>query len=345
MLSARLGSAEERIAGLPGCENGAMLSQAGVNAAGVVGQVGALLDAHYVFPDTAAHIRRVLTDQLASGHYESLDTEESLAVAVTGDLQSVNRDRHLRLLFHTDPIDEDHGDPEADLAQLAAWAALWSGGFPRVERLAGNVGYLRVEPILFPVSIARETATAAMTLLADTDAVLLDLRDCVGGDPDMVTWLCSYLFDEPAELSSFYERATDETTRTWTLPMVPGKRFGATKPVWLLCGGTTFSGGEGLCYDLQQAGRATVVGEPTGGGAHPRESFRVGPHLEATIPVARPINPHSGTNWEGTGVLPDIPVAAEDAEATAYHLALRHVLTLPSDGYRREVTAEARSVL
>ncbi len=322
-----------------------MPSQSGVDVADLVAQLVALLDTQYVFSDAATAICRVLTDRLASGSYESVESEEALAVAVTGDLQSVNGDRHLRLLFHADPIDEDHGEPEADLAEMSSWAALWSGGFPRVERLPGNVGYLRVQPVLFPISIAGEAASAAMTLLADTDALLLDLRGCLGGDPEMVTWLCSYLFDEPVELSSFYERASDQTTPTWTLPEVPGRRFGATKPVWLLCSGTTFSGGEALCYDLQQAGRARVVGERTGGGAHPREAFRVGVHLEATIPVARPINPHSGTNWEGVGVIPDVPVAADDAESTAYRLALQHVATLPSDGYRREVADEARSAL
>jgi Peptidase family S41/N-terminal domain of Peptidase_S41 in eukaryotic IRBP len=318
-------------------------SQSGVNVADLVGQLVALLDTQYVFSDVAAAISRVLTDRLASGSYESVESEEALAAAITEDLQSVNGDRHLRLLFHADPIDEDLGEPEADLAQMGSWAALCSAGFPRVERLPGNVGYLRVQPVLFPISIAGEAATAAMTLLADTDALLLDLRSCLGGDPETVTWLCSYLFDEPVELSSFYERASDKTTPTWTLPEVPGRRFGPTKPVWLLCSGTTFSGGEALCYDLQQAGRAKVVGEPTGGGAHPREAFRLGPHLEATIPVARPINPHSGTNWEGTGVAPDVLVDADQAESTAYQLALEHVATLPNDGYRQEVSDEVRA--
>jgi C-terminal processing protease CtpA/Prc len=161
-----------------------------------------------------------------------------------------------------------------------------------------------------------------------------------------VNWLCSYLFDdEPVELSGIYDRPSDRVKQAWTLPYVPGRRYGAARPLWVLTSGMTFSGGEALSYDLQQAGRATVVGERTGGGAHPRRGFRVNEHLEATIPVGRAVSPVTGSNWEGTGVAPDIAVPAGDAPATAYRLALEHVVTLEAPGHRREVHEEAREAL
>ncbi|WP_232837568.1 S41 family peptidase [Streptomyces atratus] len=92
--------------------------------------------------------------------------------------------------------------------------------------------------------------------------------------------------------------------------------------LYVLTGARTFSGAEELTYDLQQLGRAVVVGEPTGGGAHPREGWTVHPHLEATIPVGRPVNPVSGTNWEGTGVQPDVLCLAADALDRAHALAV-----------------------
>ncbi|MBA2555313.1 MAG: peptidase S41, partial [Geodermatophilaceae bacterium] len=100
----------------------------------------------------------------------------------------------------------------------------------------------------------------------------------------------------PVGLSGFYERVLDRTRQLWTLPFVPGRRLAAGKPVYVLTSGATFSGGEALAYDLQQLGRATVVGERTRGGAHPRRGFRVHAHLEATIPVARAVSPISGSN-------------------------------------------------
>ncbi len=130
------------------------------------------------------------------------------------------------------------------------------------------------------------------------------------------------------ELTGLYERETDRIRQSWTLPFVPGRRFGGTKPVYVLTSPATFSGGEQLGYDLQQLGRATIVGERTKGGAHAREGFRVHPHLEATISVARGVNPFTGGNWEGTGITPDADVPAGHARDRAYQLALEHVITL-----------------
>ena len=115
------------------------------------------------------------------------------------------------------------------------------------------------------------------------------------------------------------------------MPFAPGRRFGPDKPVFVLTSGTTFSGGEELAYDLQQLGRATVVGERTRGGAHPVQGFRIRPHLQATIPIARSASPVTGGNWEGTGVQPDVPVAAGAALDTAYQRALSHVRSLRGD--------------
>jgi len=184
---------------------------------------------------------------------------------------------------------------------------------PRVELLRGGTALLELAPFLFPLAWSAEPLAAALTLVARAEALILDLRGNGGGDPDTVAFVCSYLLDERTHLNTLHARVGDRYDQSWTLPHVPGARFGGTKPVHVLTGPRTFSAAEELAYDLQQLGRATVVGEPTRGGAHPREGWTVHPNLEATIPVARAINPVSGTNWEGTGVLPDVPCPAPDA--------------------------------
>jgi C-terminal processing protease CtpA/Prc len=225
---------------------------------------------------------------------------------------------------------------------MRRWADATCGGVARVQRLAGNVGYLDLSPVLFPPSVAGEAVACAMSLLSGTGALLVDLRRCLGGDPAMVALACSYLFDgDPVELSGVYDRATDRINQLWTLPHLPGRRLGGTKPVYLLTGATTFSGAEHVAYDLQQLGRATVVGGRTRGGAHPRRGFRVHPHLEATIPVARSVSPLTRGNWEGTGVAPDVAVPEADAARVGYRLALDHVLAAGTAG--NDVLAEARS--
>lgn len=308
--------------------------------ADIVDQVRALVEEHYIFPEVAAKVSEVLAAGLAGGRYPA--EPPALAAAVTADLQSVNGDKHLRLLYHEEAIPpRTPGDDAEEYAALARWAGQTCGGVACAQRLAGNVGYLDLRPVLFPAGLAAEVITAAMSLLASADALIIDLRNCLGGEPSMVTFLISYLWDgDPAQLSGLRERKDNLLRQAWTLPYVPGRRFGKDKPVYVLTSAVTFSGGEQLSYDLQQLGRATVVGEPTRGGAHPREGFRVHPHLEATISVAVAVNPKTGGNWEGTGVTPDIQTTADRARDIAYEHALRDVITAGGTA-----AAEARDAL
>lgn len=183
--------------------------------------------------------------------------------------------------------------------------------------------------MLFPLEWAAEPLSAALTLAARAQALIVDLRANRGGDPDTVAFVCSYLLDERTHLNTMYWRAGERSEQSWSLPHVPGARFGGSKPLYVLSSDSTFSAAEELAYDLQQLGRAVVVGERTRGGAHPREGWTVHPHLEASIPVGRAINPVSGTNWEGTGVQPDIPCPAADSLDRAHTLALARLNDLP----------------
>jgi C-terminal processing protease CtpA/Prc len=291
----------------------------------VVGQVSDLLQSRYVFPEVAQTVAGVLAAGLAAGRYPA--DPAALAAAITADLQSVNGDKHLRLVHHEEAIPLRELDDDAEeYAAMAEWAQRSCGGVARVQRLAGNVGYLDLQPVLFPSALSGDAIAAAMTLMSGTDALIIDLRGCLGGDPSTITLIISYLWsDEPVQLSGFRGRADATPRQTWTQPYVAGRRFGPEKPLYVLTSATTFSGGEQLSYDLQELGRATIIGERTGGGAHPREGFTVHPHLEARISVAESVSPRTGGNWEGTGVIPDIEAAAAAARDTAYRLALESV--------------------
>jgi Peptidase family S41/N-terminal domain of Peptidase_S41 in eukaryotic IRBP len=305
----------------------------------VVSEIRALVEAHYLFPDVAAAVSRALADGLAEGRYPA--QARSLAAAVTADLESVSNDKHLRLLYHEQAQPQrTPGDDTEEYAAMARWAALTCGGVGGVQRLAGNVGYLDLQPVLFPAAISGESITAAMTLLAGTDALIVDVRHCLGGEPAMVAFIISYLWDhEPAQLSGL--REAGQLKQAWTLPYVPGGRFGKDKPVYVLTGAVTFSGGEQLSYDLQQLGRATLIGERTRGGGHAREGFAVHPHLEATISVAEAVNPKTGGNWEGTGVTPDLQTPADQALDTAYRRALEKVTAAGGASAAEAMTALA----
>ncbi|MDH6576921.1 S41 family peptidase [Kitasatospora sp. MAP5-34] len=284
----------------------------------VITELTRLLTEHYVFPEVAEQLAALLHRRLAEGAYE-VDSAEELGRLVTADLQSVNSDGHLRLKYHPEEIPQEQG--AASLAAMRRDFDTSLGGAPRLELLAGGVAVLELAPALFPLAWAAEPLGAALTLAARAQALILDLRGNLGGDPDTVAFVCGYLLDERTHLNTMYYRDGDRLEQSWSPPHVPGARFGGSKPLYVLTSGRSFSGAEELAYDLQQLGRAVVVGERTGGGAHPRESWTLHSHLEAHIPVGRAVNPVSGTNWEGTGVQPDVPCAAADALDHAHALA------------------------
>jgi hypothetical protein len=290
-----------------------------LETAPVVRKTVELLLDHYVFPEVAEQLAALLRHRLADGAY-GVDSVEELGRLVTADLQSANGDLHLRLKYHAEPVPSEQG--AAMMATMRRELDTSLGGVPRVELLECGVALLELAPALFPLGWAAEPLSAALTLVSRADALILDLRGNTGGDPETVAFVCSYLLDERTHLNTMHWREGDRREQFWSLPYVPGSRFGGSKPVYVLTGRDTFSGAEELAYDLQQLKRAIVVGEPTVGGAHPREGWTVHPHLEASIPVGRAVNPVSGTNWEGTGVQPDIPCAADDALSRAHALAL-----------------------
>jgi C-terminal processing protease CtpA/Prc len=211
----------------------------------------------------------------------------------------------------------------------------------KVERLPGNVGYVDLRGFP-PAEAAGAAVTAVMELVAGTFALIFDLRKNGGGSPDGVVLWCSYLFAEKTHLNDIFEAETGETKQFWSLSYVPGERY-LDRPVYVLTSERTFSGGEDFCYTLQAQGRAEIIGETTGGGAHPTRGFRISPAVHIGIPFARSINPVTGTNWEGTGVAPDTAVPADQAYDVAYGKALRHVLEL--DEIPPPIRDEARETL
>ena len=216
-------------------------------------------------------------------------------------------------------------------------------GIRRVERLDGNVGYIDLRRMAVAAN-AGPAIAAAMELVAGTYALIIDMRHNGGGSPEGVAFWCSYLVDErqPTHFNDIFRADTGETRQFWALPYVPGTRY-PDRPVYLLAGRRTFSGGEDLCYTLQALGRAEVIGETTGGGAHPTRPFPVSAAVHIAIPFARSVSPVTGTNWQGAGVRPDVAVPEAQAYDVAYARALERVLA--TDDVPPPVAEEARAAL
>jgi retinol-binding protein 3 len=305
------------------------------------------LRACYVFPDVAEEICACLQAHLEAGDYADLTEGEFFAFALTTHMQEVNHDEHLWVKWHPEPLPDEaealHQNPEWQ-AQRQLEARLDNFGLHKAERLPGNIGYLDIR-YFHRAAWSGETISAAMNFLANTSALIIDLRNCTGGYPATIALVSSYLFgNEPIHLSSIYWRDDDRTQQYWTLPHVPGQRFGVEKPIYALISRTTFSAGEEFAAILQTRRRATLLGDKTDGGAHPGASYRLHPHFEAFIPLGRAFNPLTGQDLEGQGVSPDLSVPQEHACIAAYHLALQAVQASLGTAPNETLQAFAREI-
>jgi len=302
----------------------------------IVDEISALLNKNYIFAETAKKMEEKIRGRLKNGDYDKLSGAPEFAQAVSRDLGEVSKDKHLGFAFapemaadirrlrsrNADEV-KAAGDKELNAARRDNF------GFRKVEQLPGNIGYLDFRVFQSPDQ-AGATAIAAMNFLAYCDAIIVDLRQNGGGDPAQIQLISSYFFSEPAHLNDLYYRAADTTANYWTLPYVPGpKPVGAD--LYILTSAGTFSGAEEFTYNMKNLKRATVIGETTGGGAHPTDAMIVQEDFILRVPIARAINPVSKTNWEGTGVAPDIPVPAAQAFDKAYAMAVEKLAAKAAD--------------
>ncbi|HEY1749752.1 MAG TPA: S41 family peptidase [Caulobacteraceae bacterium] len=275
---------------------------------------------HYVDGPLAAQMVAAIRAKAAAGAYDAITDGDVFASRLTEDLRAVSHDLHLRIDFQPFKLPSMADEPSpAQLAQMRAQMLSGNCAFDKVEILPGNIGYVKFDGFGL-ADVCAPTAVAAMAFVAHADALIFDLRENGGGDPQMVSFIASYLFDEPTHLNDLYNRFRDTTAQFWTLSYLPGARL-PTQPVYVLTSHDTFSGAEEFSYDLQQLKRATIVGETTGGGAHPVAPHVIADYFIIAVPFAKAVNPVSKTNWEGTGVEPDVKAPAADALAVAEKLA------------------------
>ncbi|MFT4662289.1 MAG: C-terminal processing protease CtpA/Prc [Patiriisocius sp.] len=293
------------------------------------------LNVNYIFPDVATEMIASVQSKFKKGNYKSILDPQEFGNTLTTDLQAISHDKHLSIRFAPERIAEQRQTVTAQdsldyLNRSLDRMKRNNFGFKEVKILDGNIGYLNLSGFS-DVEHGGETAVSAMNFLSNTDAIIIDLRNNGGGSPQMIQLITSYLYEsEPVHLNNFYWRPTDTHTQTWTLPHVSGKRSPNT-PVYILTSSYTFSAAEEFSYNLKNMERATLVGETTGGGAHPVDALVATDRYMIWVPVGRAINPITNTNWEGTGVSPHIAVASTDALDVAQIKALEVLLEESND--------------
>ena len=298
----------------------------------LIHEISHLIDDYYPLPEKAQKMIAHIQKKLSLGEYDNVEDASKLAQTLTRELQGISEDYHITVIFSPkdaaqisenqklDPLDENY---ESNWWQ---WVHSDNFGIPKIEYLIGNIGYIDIR-YFAPVNLAGDVAIAAMNFLARCDALIFDLRQCGGGDPFMTQLLQSYLYDKnkkPKLLLTKYHHAKNEVQQKWTYPYIPGKRLPEV-PVYILTSSRTFSGGEDMAYSLKHHGRATIIGEITGGGAHPVTELLPGEGFILILPEGYPTHPVTNSNWEGSGVQPDIEISSENALETAHRLAIQNL--------------------
>lgn len=292
-------------------------------------RIAALIEKNYVYQDKASAIAAAMRGWKNDPEIEKAADERQFAAILTERLQP--KDRHFAIEWS--PPKAGQGSlPSPDAA--AAFERQANYGFDRVERLPGNIGYIRLSYFSdFDVALsgdkapaARKAAEAALAFVANTDAVIFDLRLNGGGSPAMIDLLLSAFFgDKPVLLNRFLHRGQDKLEDFTTLANFSGLRRPSV-PLYVLVSGRTASAAEEFTYDVQTQKRGTIIGETTAGAANPGDRFDAGEGFSIFISTGAAVNPITGTNWETVGVTPGILVDSSDALARAEAEALKTIL-------------------
>jgi hypothetical protein len=298
----------------------------------------------YLDEKKGAQIAAALRQAERHGEYDEIRSPGEFARVMTSELIRFSDDQHMRVVFEPGDVpispERNFPSPPTDEQSLPAWLIDRLGrymarfGVEEVTQADGGIGYLRLDGFYRPY-LSAEKFAAAMDRLADSQALIIDLRNNGGGSMESVALLASYFFDQPTHLSDVVAPRSGERLHMWTRRNIEGRRYGSIRPVYILTSRATFSAAEDFAYALQTRKRATVVGEVTRGGAHPTAAFRISAHFVAVLPVAESISPITHANWEGAGVRPDVAVQAGKACDVAKSLILKNQLATETDAARR----------
>ena len=294
--------------------------------AAVVEQTALFMEENYVFPDKGKLIADFIREQQRKGCYSGSDNPLDFADIVTADLKTKSTDSHLALEYT--PVSAGTAVRRRPLND-PGFSIQYNFGFQKIERLTGNIGYLDLRGFDNNINpTARKTAVSAMSILANTRAIIIDLRNNPGGTGGMADMISSYFFsDEPVHLLSNTSRfkGKENTRESWTIQELEGRRL-PDVPLYLLIGGGTASAAEHFVFGLKGQDRAVLVGETTAGAGHNVAYIPINEYFRCKVSIGRTYDPKTGEGWERIGIKPHINVPVEKALERAHLEALKAVI-------------------
>ncbi|GAM97601.1 carboxyl-terminal protease [alpha proteobacterium U9-1i] len=321
-----------------------------VDARAAANDIATLIEENFYNEARGREIAAELRTRANSGGFDRFTNPLDLATAFTALLHPY--DGHFNVSYRPgDSGPAPSGGPPSPEQQRTfferqqAAAARANFGFRRVEMLPGGVGYIMIDQFAGidardANDPAKQAADAAMDLVANARAVILDLRDSRGGSPAMVAYIASHFVAADADIFNTFHSRRGTRTEAPVAEPAGGRRLDA--PLYVLVNGASGSASESLPYTLQAARRATIVGEITDGRANPGGFYPTPQGFAVFISSGTPVNPITGRNWEGTGVIPDVQTPSAEALSRAHILALQQLTDLDPQS---DAAAESRAAL
>ncbi|XP_061910932.1 retinol-binding protein 3-like [Entelurus aequoreus] len=282
----------------------------------------ALISDNYAFEEVGVAVAAKLKGLLQNGNYSMVVSKKDLEEKLSADLNTLSGDKSLKTTSNTPVLPPMDYTPEMYIELIKV-------SF-HTDIFENNIGYLRFD--MFGdfeevKAIAQIIVEHVWSKVVNTDAMIIDLRNNLGGPTTAIGGFCSYFFDANKQivLDKLYDRQSGTTTELQTLPELTGTRYGSKKSLIILTSGATAGAAEEFVYILKKLGRAMIVGETTSGSSHPPKTFHVGEtDIFLSIPTVHSVTT-TGPAWEGAGVAPHIPVSASAALETAKGIFKKHL--------------------
>ena len=312
------------------------------------------IQVNYIIAEKASMLKENLLKELKNGKFDHINEKNDLAKHLSNLLVTWSNDKHFRVMV-AEPAGERLMMPSSyDHIAKDNYA------FKKMEHLNGNIAYIKFNRFI-PPSYSGSLITSAMLFAANSDAVIIDLRNNIGGSPHTVAMLAGFFMKEPTLLTINYTRSTDTKEETWSTEadvrinssnpnnfIVPTATLERLKniPLYILTGDHTFSAAEMFSFSLQGYKRAKIVGKNTYGGGHGINPFEMAQGFTAFIPFTRYYHPVTKESWEVVGVKPDIPCDAADAKRVAQISILKELQKKPKHDskipdYLKELQAQS----
>ena len=278
----------------------------------VLAKAAKLVESNYFDKKVAARVAKVLSAKETQDRYAGVKQKPELARLLSKQLLELTSDKHLTVQWAGEK-QRTESDAEAK-ARRERDRRMANSGIRKIEILKGNVAYLEITSF-FRRNEVKEKYKHAAGMVADADAIIIDLRNNGGGSPEGVVELAGYFFQKSGvKLFDIVARDGERTTYKTNTPM---NRPWLNQPLVLITGPNTFSAGEGFAFIMQDQKRGKVIGTGTAGAANPGRSHGIDDSFSIVIPNGKVVAAVNGGNWEGKGVLPDMPFDKANVVETA----------------------------